>query len=182
MIFLLIFMTIFTVSIEMIINERVCGHWVTAAIVAGLMKWSDIILYIQHSTFLCSMPMLNYIQCCNPDFNITSPIGDSAGSGLVLPNAVHNPVCGLASIGSCQLLFYSEDLEYLNISAGEMIFGTTGNENVALDNWTIVGICGLCGLALALLAYLCLEVYKTCCQDTCCNDTGISSTHYSPIK
>jgi hypothetical protein len=160
---------------------------VAAAIVAGIIQCSDIIPYAHHNTSLCSMPILNYIRCCNPDFNITytitRDISTLSGSIIIddmLPKTVHDPVCGLASIGSCQPLLYAENLEHLNISAGEMVFGITENGAVYYDNWTIVGICGLCALALAMLAYFSREVHKTCCQDACCQDT--STPHYSPIK
>jgi hypothetical protein len=46
----MIFMFFLIASSDVIVNDGVCGHWATAAIVAGLIKWSDIIPYIQHNT------------------------------------------------------------------------------------------------------------------------------------
>jgi hypothetical protein len=102
----------------------------------------------------------------------------------MLPNIVHDPVCGLVTENSmnCQPFFYSEDFEYLNVSipVEEVIFGVTEKSVSYYDNWTILGICGICGLALALLAYFCLEVYKTCCQGICCYNPD--KVRYSAIK
>jgi hypothetical protein len=173
----MVFLLLFTVSSKVIINAGVCGHWVKAAVVAGIIPWSDIVPYTRHNTDLCALPILKYIRCCSLNFNITYPVDPQSGpvffDGLLL-NVVHDPVCGLVSMGSCQPLFYSEDLEYLNISADEMVFGVTDG-NVPLDNWTIVGICGLCALAFGLLAYFSLEIYKTCCHEA-------RDAHYAPIK
>jgi hypothetical protein len=82
------------------------------------------------------MPFSKYIRFCNPDFNINYPVNKPMMSGSVvidnlLLKMVHDPACGLVSMGSCQPLFYSEDLEYLSISAGEMVLRVT-DENIPL--------------------------------------------------
>jgi hypothetical protein len=132
----MVFLLLSTVSSEIIVNAGVCGHRAAASVVAGIIPWSDIIPYTRHNTDLCTLPILKCIRCCSPDFNITYPVDPQSGPVVLddlFPKVVHDPVCSLASMGGCQPLFYSEDLEYLSISAGEMVFGVTDG-NVPLDN------------------------------------------------
>jgi hypothetical protein len=144
---------------DVMVSIGVCRQWVVAAVAAGMLQWYDIPRYTRRVDGICGFPILQYIRCCSPDFNLIMP-KEPRTAALVLddflPPTVHDPVCGYAIADCCQPTFHSEDLEFLGIT-GETLFGAA-QSNVPTNIWTIVAICGLCVVGLAILTHFGLEV------------------------
>jgi hypothetical protein len=67
----MVFLPLCTANSEAVVRACVCRHWAAAAIVAGIIQWSDIVPYSHfRANGICAMPVLKSIQCCSPDFNL----------------------------------------------------------------------------------------------------------------